>query len=471
MGSPASPASAVDVALTVRVLGAAVVASLTSLPVAILAAIAFGIFDQTMLWLLDSSAIADGLIAAAVALVLLLKPAVRSRVEDERAATWRTAGEMKPTPSALRELAEVRRARRVAAAAVAGLLVGLPFFLSPLQTSVATTALIYAMVGWSLLVLSGWAGQISLGQFALAGGGAWVATIAAGRAGLPIVVALPAGVLAAGAIATAAGVPALKLRGQHLAVTTLAVALVASSLVFSPSELGSILPDSITRPSLLGIDLEDGRTFYFATLTVALAVAAAVAGLRRSRFGRALIAARDNEPAAQSFGIAPTRLRLGAFAVSGMIAGVAGTMFAYQQHGLKAASFSPDVGIALFLMTVIGGLGSLAGPAAGAAYVAVFQIAGASPLVQFAATGGGLLALLMIAPGGLAQIGFALRDTMLGRIARRHGITIGPGEDARARAPVAPNQGPSGGEAFTPRRYRIEPQWALHASGERDADD
>lgn len=462
MSSPSGPATAVDVALTVRVLGAAVIAAFTSLPVAMMAAVALGVFDQAMLWIFDSSAIADGLIALTVISVLLLQRTRKSRAETERAASWRGTAEIRPTPPQLRNLPEVRRRRRMAAGALLVVLVAVPFVMSPIQVASITTTLLYMMVGWSLLILSGWAGQISLGQFALAGAGAFTASIIAGRAGLPMPLAVVAGALTSAVLAGAAGVGALKLRGQHLAVTTLTVALVASSIVFNPSELGSVLPDTIRRPKLLGIDFENGPTFYFFTLLAAAAVAAGIVGLRRSRFGRALIASRDNEQAAQSFGIGVTRLRLTAFAISGLIAGFAGSVFAYQQHGLKAASFSPDIGIALFLMTVIGGLGSPAGPALGAAYLGVLSLVSAGPVVTFAATGGGLLILLAVAPGGLAEIAFGVRDTMLRRVARRHGIALGPVGMAQKRMAVTPGLAPSGGEAFVPRRYRLDEQWAAH---------
>lgn len=466
MSSPAEAATAVDVGLTVRVLGAAVIASLTSLPIAMVAAVAIGVFDQAMLWLLDSSAITDGLIALTVCAVLLLQRPDRSRAANESAASWRAVGEIRPVPPEIARLSEIKRRRRIGAFTLTAGLAAVPFVLAPSQVASITTTLIFMMVGWSLLVLSGWAGQISLGQFALAGAGGFITSMAAGKAGLPLPLAVAGGAVGAAFAAVIAGIPALKLRGQHLAVTTLAVALVASSLIFSPSELGSALPRTIDRPSLFGIDLENGSTFYFFTVIVAAAVGAAVVGLRKSRFGRALIAARDNEQAAQSFGIAVTRLRLYAFAISGLIAGLAGGIYAYQLHGLKAASFTPDTGIAAFLMVILGGLGSPAGPMLGAAYLGLLSLLAASPLVTFAATGGGLLLLLAIAPGGLAQVAFGLRDAMVRRIAKRHGIAIGPTGQAESRLPLAPALTPGGGQSFVPRRYRIGGQWAAASESE-----
>lgn len=455
MAQPAAPPAPLDVAATVRMLAAGVIASLTSIPIGAVAALVIGLFDQAMLWSFRSSAHVDGLMTAVIALVLLVQRARASRLEEALAGAWRAAREVRPIPDVLRGLPAVRRVTRGGAALGAVAVIGFPFVMSPSQTNRWSIVLIYAMVGMSLLILSGWAGQVSLGQFAFAAVGGYAAAMLAGT--LPQILCVVAGALAGALAATAAGVPALRLRGLHLAITTLAFALTTSAVLLSPRFLGALLPDEVARGSLLGISLESHRGYYFFTLVMLAATVALTMGLRRSRIGRGLIAARDNEAAARSFGIAPVRARLGAFAISGGIAGAAGALFVFHQFGLKAASFTPDVSVLMFLMAVIGGLGAIAGPLIGAAVIGVLSLLAAGPLVVFLATGGGVVALLLFAPGGLVQLFADVRDSWLRRVAARNHIVVPSllADTARAADRTAPLQPRTG-----PVPYRYQPEGA-----------
>lgn len=456
MSQPSVAPAPLDVGVSVRVLAAAVIGGMTSVPIAAIAAIVLGLFDQAMLWSFRSSAPVDGLMLAVIAGVLLLQRGRFSRVEQELAGAWRAAREVRPIPRELRGLRPVRRALRFFALGGATMLVGLPFVLSPSQTNITTITLIYAMVGMSLLILSGWAGQISLGQFAFAAVGGYVASLASASAHLPMLVCLVVAAVAGAAVAVAAGIPALKMRGLHLAITTLAMALATTTILLSPTYLGAHLPDAIKRGSLIGLSLQSHRTFYYFSLVLLVLVVIATVGLRRSKIGRALIAARDNEAAAQAFGISAVRARLGAFAMSGGIAAMAGGVFVFHQYGLKPADFTPDVSVAMFLMAVIGGLGSIAGPLVGAAYLGVLSLVSASPLIVFLATGGGVVALLLFAPGGLVQLGADIRDGWLRRVAKRYNVEVPslvadarPGAHA-AQIAIAPKPG-----AYVAERYRL----------------
>lgn len=454
MASPMAVASSLDISVTVRILAAAVMASMTSIPIAAAAAMVLGVFDQAMLWAFKSSAPVDGLMMAIIAGVLLLQRSRASRVETELAGGWRAAREVRPIPTELRSLRSVRGAVRGSAIAVAVLVLAGPFVMSPSQVNITTITLIYAIVGMSLLILSGWAGQISLGQFAFAAVGGFVAAVLSADVGVPMILSLIVAAIAGAIVAVVVGIPALKMRGLNLAITTLAVALTTTAVVLNPTYLGSLLPDNVARGSLIGISLEGHRPFYYFTLTVLALVVGATMGLRRSRIGRALIASRDNESAAQSFGIAPVRARLSAFAISGAFAALAGGLFVFHQFGLKPASFTPDVSVLMFLMAVIGGLGSIAGPLLGAAALGTLALFSAGPFVTFLATGGGLVVLLLLAPGGLVQIAADARDGWLRRVAKRHHIVVPSllADAARGttddRAPLLP------GEGDVPVRYR-----------------
>ncbi|HEX9713819.1 MAG TPA: ABC transporter permease [Actinomycetota bacterium] len=459
MSSASPETGALSVAALVRVLAVAVIAGMSSIPIAIAAAFALGLFDQGMLWVFGSTTSVDGLLTVVILGVLLLQRARTSRAEQELVGAWRAAREARPTPAELKDLPPVRRWRRIGVIAGVVALLGAPFALTPTQVNLGAIIPIFAIVGMSLLILSGWAGQISLGQFALAAVGATVAALAASDLGLPLLLALILGVLAGALVAVLVGIPALRMRGLHLAITTLAVAVATSAVLLNPDMLGGHLPTDLERPVFLGLDLNDHRTFFYVAVAMLGLVVAATLGLRRSKVGRALLAARDNEAAAQSYGVNLVRARLTAFAISGGFAGLAGGLFAYHQGGVHAASFSPEVSITMFVMAVIGGLGSVAGPILGAAYVGALSLAAVSPFVLFLATGGGLVVLLLMLPGGIAQLVFDVRDAMLRRVAQRYDIAVpsllGDRVTGDARLPIA------AGAAFVPRRYRLDGQWRI----------
>jgi ABC-type branched-subunit amino acid transport system permease subunit len=255
---------------------------------------------------------------------------------------------------------------------------------------------------------------------------------------------------------------------------TLAFALTTTSLLLNPLYLGKHLPATLNRPSLLGMRLDDQRVFYYFTLVLLAGIIAAVVGMKRSRTARALIACRDNEQAGQSFGINLLRVRLMAFAVSGFLSAFAGALFAFHQHGVRIAAYAPEVSIFLFLFTVIGGLGSVSGPLIGMFFLGVMTVVNLGGMLQLFATGGGVLLILLFVPGGLSQIVFGLRDSILRRVARRYRIVV-PSlvadvrQQGRMRLPIAPKQRPGGGTSFVASRYRLPDQWALahHGAPER----
>jgi branched-chain amino acid transport system permease protein len=446
------------VALVVRILAVAVVARMTSLPMAGLAALVLGVVDQAAALSLNSTDVVDGLLLVVIAVVLLVQRRTGGRADDDSGSTWRASRELRPVPAVLRSLPAVRawRGRLVLIGVV--VMGGLPWVLSSAQTSVASVVVLEAIAGLSLLVLTGWAGQVSLGQFAFAAVGAW----AAASCRLPFLPAVLVGGAAGALVAVAVGIPALRLRGLHLAITTLAFALATSALLLNPRYGGRALPKSLHRPALPGLDLSGQRSYYYLSLLALGLAVASVLSMRRSRTARALIAARDNEPAAQSYGIDLVAARLGAFAVSGFLAAVAGGLIAYQEGGVRVLAFTPERSVRLFTFAVIGGLGAIAGPLLGFALDGVLSLLSATPLVVGLSTGAGGLVLLLLLPGGLAQLLTTLRDGWLRRVARRHRIDVpgllGRAADLDARAPiVAARTG-----AVGPRRYDLDDQWAIH---------
>jgi branched-chain amino acid transport system permease protein len=231
--------------------------------------------------------------------------------------------------------------------------------------------------------------------------------------------------MAVGAVvALVIGIPALRISGPFLAVTTLAFAVTAKTYFLEDRYVPWFVQEQVDRPALwkrLPITL-DWQFYYFA-LAILILVIVGARNLRRSRTGRALVAVRDNEPAAQSTSLNVPALKLMAFAISGAIAGLAGGLYVLHQHGLNTDSFGPDVSLRLFTMVVIGGLGSLPGAILGAVYVrsVEFFVGGGWALL---ASGGGILLILLVLPGGLGAGLYRVRDEILRWIAHRRGIVV-----------------------------------------------
>jgi branched-chain amino acid transport system permease protein len=458
--STTGAAGGADVTTLCEILLVALIARLESLPIAAVAAIVIGIWQDATQWSFNSAKPLGGSLFFLIAVVLLVQRYRASRAEADL-QTWTGNAEARPIPRELRQVSTVRKWRIGGLLAVIAVLGVYPWVTSPTDVELGTTAITYGMLGLSLLILTGWGGQISLGQFGFSAVGAYVAA----ACHLPFLLAILIGGLAGAVAAVIVGLPAIRLRGLHLAVISLAFALAVTTVLLDPAHLASILPTTLADPKLFGIDLSDDQTYYYLCLGLLVVIAVGVVGLRRTRTGRALIAARDNERGAQQLGISLTRLRLSGFAVSGFIAALAGGLLAYQQHGVNPQNFSPDISISVFLFFVIGGTGSLAGPLLGAAYAWLGFIGGLTPVLTEALTGVGGLGLLLFFPGGLAKVGFDLRDAGLRRIASRRRIRV-PSlmadrdvTAADARAPIAAKQSKRGGTAFVPERYALPEQW------------
>ncbi len=464
---PAIDANGIGTNVMVQLLAIVVIARLRSLTLAVAAAIGLGIVHAAMTAVFSSESLFTGLLFPIIAGFLLLQRGRMSRAENELAGSWNAADEVRPIPRELLAVPSVRRWLRVIGLAVAVLLVGYPWVTDSGSVTFASELIVYGMIGLSLLILAGWAGQISLGQFAIAAMGAFTTTLLAGNVGLPWFIAVVIGALAGTVVAALVGIPALRLSGLYLAVTTLALSISVTSIFLDPTLLGSLLPDTLNRPTILGLDSTDNRVFYYLMLVVAAIVTAAVLRLRRSRAARALIASRDNAQLAQSFGINLFRARLQAFALSGFVAALAGGFFAFAQQGVHPPDYAASVSLILFLVTMIGGLGSVWGPLIGVTYYAlVKQVPFVSGYSQFLISGGVVL-LFLVFPSGIGGLIFKIRDAVLRRVAIRRRIVV-PSlladmreSEQNRRAAIAPKLSPSGLAAFIPTRFRLPRQWSI----------
>jgi branched-chain amino acid transport system permease protein len=447
------PAAVGGLGGVVPTLVAMVLAGMIGLRIGFFAAIGTGVLSAGLLWSFQDANLITPVLLGVVVVVLLLRKPSRSRVADEEIA-WQAAREARPVPPELRGLSDVRR-MRVRTAVVVVIAIAIYPFLSPVGAiGAATTVAVMAMVGLSLLVLSGWAGLISLGQFALAAVGGWVVAVLSGSHHISALIALPAAAIAGALVAFIVGLPALRIRGIYLAVLTLTFAAGITTLLLQPQYGGAVLPQIVPRPSLFGLATNDARAFYFVCVVFLLLTLAAVNGIRRSRTGRALIASRENEKYAEIFGVKLVSAQLQAFAVSGAIAAVAGGLFAYQQQSVNAGNFGPSVSLVVLMTVIVGGMGSVAGPVLGAVFVGVLAQFGNTP-----STIGLPLAVLFVLaamPGGLSQLVFVMRDMFLRRIAYRNRIVVPsltdaahPGWTQDQKVRLAP---PSG---YVPERYSL----------------
>jgi branched-chain amino acid transport system permease protein len=421
-------------ALLLPALAAAVIARMESLPGAVVAGVGVGVFQQAVFWNTSRSSYVDVGLLIAVLLALLAQRHRLSRVQDANTGGWSAAEETPPVPSELASLPEVVWGRRGLLALVIAGLVLLPYRLSPSQISlIGTVTIIYALVAISLVVLTGWGGQISLGQFAIAGLGAVVAGDLIAKTGADLLIAVVGGAAAGSLTALMVGLPALRIRGLFLGVTTLAFAVPLSTFFLNPANFPHLIPTQVERPLLLDrFDLYDERTLYWFALTVLGGALALVAGIRHSRAGRAMLAVRDNERAAQARGLSPTRIKLMCFAISGALAGLAGSLHVIALDGVRAGTYSPNMAFEAFSMVVLGGATSMSGALAGAVFLRMAQYYLSGGLQLFI-TGAGVLLVLLALPGGLAQILNAVRALVFRLIARFRHITLaGPGGETGA---------------------------------------
>jgi len=279
---------------------------------------------------------------------------------------------------------------------------------------VATLALIYCVFALGLQVLTGYAGQLSLGQAAFFGVGAYVSALLAIDLHLPFWVSAPV----AAAIAALLGAclaPLTRLRGHYLAVATLGFGEIVYLVLVNWADItrGPFGVLNIPPPAVGGVVLGTPHQYYYLALAVAVASYVLVARLSDdgSRFGRGLRAIRQNELAAVAVGVSPLRYKVQAFVLSAALAGLAGSLFAHFVGYINPTEFRLDTSILVLLMIVVGGLGRTGGAVLGALLL-VF----ASEYLRFLKEyrmlvyGLGLVACMMFLPGGLSQAVTALAE-------------------------------------------------------------
>ena len=241
-----------------------------------------------------------------------------------------------------------------------------------------TSGAVYGTIALTLIVLTGWSGQISLAQFSFVGVGAFTAGHLAGPHGGGFFTAALLGALIAIPLGLIVGLPSLRLSGLYLALATMAFALTLDTLVFSQRSVsGGVTGMTVARPSIGSFSFASTTRFYYLAVAVFAVFAVAAALLRRGPVGRRLQMMRDAPVAAATFGVNLTLTKLAVFSLSGAAAAFAGAMFAAMRRSISPNDFAFGASLALLLLVVLGGR-ALVGGAVVAGVIHTLQIIPAS---------------------------------------------------------------------------------------------
>ena len=252
----------------------------------------------------------------------------------------------------------------------------LPVSLHEYYLSIINLSLIAIVGALGLNILVGYTGQISVGHAAFISVGAYTAANLAVKLGLPFWITLPAGGLMAALVGAIVGIPSLRIKGLYLAIATLAGQLIIEWIInHTPAISGGAQASiQVPRPTLWGYELRSqGQLYFFLLFFAALAIVATL-NLIRSRIGRAFVAIRDQDIAAEIIGINIYRYKLLSFAISSFYAGVCGVLYTYYLGIANYEQFQIVVSIDYLAMIIIGGLGSVLGSVLGAVFVTMLPI-------------------------------------------------------------------------------------------------
>jgi branched-chain amino acid transport system permease protein len=311
-----------------------------------------------------------------------------------------------------------------------------PFAASEYYLSIINLTFIAIVGAIGLNILVGNTGQVSIGHGAFMSVGAYTAANLIVRLHAPFWVAVPAGGAMAALVGAVVGIPSLRIRGIYLVITTLAAQFIIEWLINHVHAIsgGTQASINVPRPTVFGFDLRSQQHFYvFLAAFVALAIIAAL-NLSRTRVGRAFIAIRDQDIAAEIMGINIALYKLTAFMISSFYAGVAGVLYTYFLGVANYEQFQIGVSIDYLAMIIIGGLGSVRGSILGAIFVTVLPLVVREcleavgslfavsvklgqyiPQLRLTIFGALIIAFLVAEPDGLNKLWISARSYLRGR--------------------------------------------------------
>ena len=385
--------SAIRVTALVQALAALVIGRMNRLPTVALTAVALGVLEYGVRWNHDDPALADPLMAAAVLIALMLQRRETQRRDTDLTSTWRGVEEVRPLHPEVAALRAVHLAKAGVAVLALDRAVADPDPVARrpgdqgdgdrrLRRHRPLPRRVDRLVRADLTRPDGHRrhrrrGRPPRSRPAGTATSHWRCCSAR---------------LAGAVTAFLIGLPALRLRGLYLAVTTFAFALAVQSWLLNEKWFHWFPASNqrLARPPLFGRISVDGATsYYWYTVAVAALVFVAVIGVRRSRNGRVIVAIRDNERAAQSFAVPAVRAKLTVFTLSGAIAGIGGALYVHLNQAFSLASYRAFESINVFVASVVGGLGSPVGAILGAAYLRGTQWFITAPDWFFLATAAG----------------------------------------------------------------------------------
>ncbi|KPK06573.1 MAG: ABC transporter permease [Betaproteobacteria bacterium SG8_39] len=249
------------------------------------------------------------------------------------------------------------------------LLVAAPAFAGEYLLTQLQFIAIYSIVGFGLMLLVGFTGQVSLGHAAFLAVGAYTEGLLQAK-GVPFLISLPAAALFAGATGIIVGLPALRLKGIYLAIATLAFNVIVEEIIARWEDLTGGNAGLLVKPAvLLGQAVESPAAFYYLCLALAVMVCLGMINLLRSPTGRAFVAIRDSEISASCMGVNLAKYKTLSFGLSAAITGIAGALYAHKIAFLSPEQFGLFQSIEMLTIVILGGVGFLHGAVLGAAFI------------------------------------------------------------------------------------------------------
>lgn len=317
--------------------------------------------------------------------------------------------------------------QKIRLALFAAFVILFPFVASPYWLNLGNQIALATIGAIGLNILVGYTGQISLGQGAFMAVGAYGAGLLTARAGLPFWLSVPIAAAITAAVGVVFGLPSLRLKGLYLAIATLAAQeIVEWTVVHWTSLTGGTEALVIPSPYLFGMRVNTDFRFYWIAVGLAAFTALFAANLFRSKVGRAFVAIRDQDIAAEVIGVNVFLYKLLAFATSSFFVGLSGALLAHYRTIISWERFTLETSIMYLAMIIIGGLGSISGSFFGAAFMTLLPafintvgrslqtsfpaVAAMLPAFQQAIFGAIIILFLVLEPEGLAKLWRDIKD-------------------------------------------------------------
>jgi len=447
--------------ILLRALLPAVIARLDNLVLALISGVGVGIVESVLLYNQPGGLPEAVLFVLVIVALFVQRRRAIGRTEEKGA--WAAIATWPPLHESLLRLPRIRHLGKVLMGTgfAVAMLVGL---LATNATDIILTAIVaFSIVGLSVGLLTGLGGELTFGQWAIAGVGAVASAHVVLRTG-NFVLGFGTACLAGAAMALLLGYPAIRIRGLTLAVSTLAFALAAQAWIFSRSWAFGDAGLSPGRPRIGSLSLQSARSYYVFSLVLLLLVGWLAHNAWSGGFGRRLRALRDNEGNARAFTVAHTRTKLQAFAVAGALAGLGGALFGHLLSNVNNFAFGINDSINLVAMAVIGGLGLLAGPILGALYIIALPRFVHLDAAGLAATSLGWLLFVLYVPAGIPQLVRPFREKLVNWLSEGL-LSRVSAEDAMAETAAVRSFVPSVGTERPRSEIAVSSEFILEVSG------